>query len=329
MNNKYICAFTGVVVNNDNPIPIQGYIHPIVALPASQVSSVFSKISNWHELSDNNKKVCFANLLYNSSLVTCKHSIAVTPINLINNVALATFNLLTYAQGVKDVELKFPSYVISKDTASLETFPTYLHTLEASIREYKSSIDGYKIASQAKAKDLKHDNALARWKISNKFSDEKLPSLHVSYLLSMLSLRDNQLNDYTYLLETPKHALSVSPKFSKLTLAELIDTLQTLPNYSITKYEALKQLLAKQKFTTVNAMDSAEISDELAAIAETTKNFDPATLTPIERMRLKALELSKATALQNNLSRHANNKHVSFSIVQQAKPVASQNIGDF
>jgi hypothetical protein len=158
-------------------------------------------------------------------LVKCKSSIELASPVVINEVALSAFSLLTYVRNIEDADSLFPSYLItsSSGTNDLSTFSTYLHELENAKNEYISGISEHKTRVELEAKDRQLDNALAKWKMSTKWCDDKLPDSHIKYILSMLDINSEEVSYYTYLLSTPTMVLCFAPKFNKNRLNDLID----------------------------------------------------------------------------------------------------------
>jgi hypothetical protein len=300
-------------LNHQLPVHITGYVHPTISLPIKQVAHLF-KIDNWIKLSDDAKRLAFANLLFNHELINCKSDIVPASIETINNIALSAYSILTYCSTVKNCTDTFPTFTItySNNTNDLSTFSQYVVELHKRKQEYILNQDAYKSRLELEYKDKKHDAALAKWKISNKFSEDKLPTSHIEYLLSMLSLPSILKEEYRYILSTPTMVLCFAPRFKVELLNGLIDSLQSLDNYSITKYEALKQLLNKQKIASTDSLDADELASELEEATSLLIGIDPALLTPIERIRVKLYNITKS-------SESVTRKNGSFTVVKSNK----------
>jgi hypothetical protein len=106
--------------------------------------------------------------------------------------------------------------------------------------------------------------------------------------------------------------LCFAPRFKVELLNGLIDSLQSLDNYSITKYEALKQLLNKQKIASTDSLDADELASELEEATSLLIGIDPALLTPIERIRVKLYNITKS-------SESVTRKNGSFTVVKSNK----------
>jgi hypothetical protein len=128
----------------------------------------------------------------------------------------------------------------------------------------------------------------------------------------MLSLPSILKEEYRYILSTPTMVLCFAPRFKVELLNGLIDSLQSLDNYSITKYEALKQLLNKQKIASTDSLDADELASELEEATSLLIGIDPALLTPIERIRVKLYNITKS-------SESVTRKNGSFTVVKSNK----------